>query len=99
LKLKKDPKNANKGTSRGKWAVNESIRSHGAGRSILANKNGVVIAGNKTRDAAQDAGLPIKEIHTAGEELVVVVRVTWTSRRTRKPANSRMRITAPPSWD
>jgi len=76
-----------------------SLRSHGAGRSILANKNGFVIAGNKTRDAAQDAGLPIKEIHTAGEELVVVVRVTWTSRRTRKPANSRMRITAPPSWD
>jgi hypothetical protein len=74
LRLKKDPKNANKGTSRGKWAVNESIRSHGAGRSILADKNGVVIAGNKTLDAAQDAGLPIKEIHTTGEELVVVVR-------------------------
>ena len=66
---------------------------------VLADKNGVVIAGNKTLDAAQNAGLPIKEIHTTGEELVVVVRVTWTSRRTRKPANSRMRITAPPSWD
>ena len=54
--------------------VNESIRSLGAGRSILADKNGVVIAGNKTLDAAQDCGLPVKEVHTKGDELVVVVR-------------------------
>jgi len=54
--------------------VNDSIRAYGAGRSIVADRNGVVIAGNKTLDAAQDAGLPIKEVHTNGDELVVVVR-------------------------
>lgn len=74
IRLKRDPRNANKGTSRGRWMVNDSIRAYGAGRSILADKNGVVIAGNKTFDAAQDAGLPVKEVHTKGDELVVVVR-------------------------
>ena len=74
MNLRPDPKNANKGTSRGRAAVQNSLRLYGAGRSIVADKNGTVIAGNKTLDAARDAGIPVKEVHTNGEELVVVVR-------------------------
>jgi hypothetical protein len=74
LELRPDPKNANKGTGRGRFMVDQSLREYGAGRSILADKNGVVIAGNKTLEAAKQAGLKIKEIHTDGKELVAVVR-------------------------
>jgi DNA modification methylase len=55
--LKADPLNANAGTERGREMLEASIRSHGAGRPIFVDKHGVLIGGNKTRDAALAAGL------------------------------------------
>lgn len=72
--LKPDPRNANKGTERGDGMLEESLRRHGAGRSALADRRGVLIAGNKTVQKAAELGLPIRPIHTDGNELVVVVR-------------------------
>lgn len=72
--LKQDPRNANKGTERGQLAVNTSIRESGAGRSILLDKEGNTIAGNKTLEAARLAGLPVRIIRTDGSELVAVMR-------------------------
>lgn len=72
--LTPDPRNANKGTEKGARFLEESLRQYGAGRSILADRNGVVIAGNKTLEQAAAIGLPIRTVHTKGEELVVVVR-------------------------
>jgi hypothetical protein len=46
--LTPDPRNANKGSERGTGMLEHSLRSYGAGRSILADKHGVIIAGNKT---------------------------------------------------
>ena len=46
--LKFDPRNANKGTDRGRKALASSLKQFGAGRSILVDKHGMVIAGNKT---------------------------------------------------
>lgn len=69
-----DFRNANKGTERGRGMVEHSLRQYGAGRSILADKDGNVIAGNKTLEAAADIGLPIRVIETDGKELVVVQR-------------------------
>ena len=43
-----DSRNANKGTERGLALLDKSLRQYGAGRSILVDKNGRVIAGNKT---------------------------------------------------
>ena len=43
-----DTSNANRGTARGRELLEHSLREYGAGRSILADRNGVVIAGNKT---------------------------------------------------
>jgi len=54
--------------------LEHSLRQYGAGRSILTDKNGVVIAGNKTLEVAEELGLPIREIETDGHELVVVRR-------------------------
>ena len=73
--LIQDPHNANKGTERGAEMVRQSITKLGAGRSILMDKNGVLIAGNKTQQAAIDAGLlDAIVVRTDGNQLVVVQR-------------------------
>jgi hypothetical protein len=69
-----DPKNANRGTARGRETVAKSLAECGGGRSILADRNGVVVAGNKTFTAARELGLPIRVVESAGDELVVVKR-------------------------
>lgn len=69
-----DPNNANKGSDRGKKAVADSLEKYGAGRSIVVDKNGVIIGGNKTLEAAQAAGIEIEVIKTGGDKLVVVQR-------------------------
>lgn len=72
--LKPDGQNANKGTDRGRDLLKKSVQELGAGRSILADKDGEIIAGNKTFEAAQEAGLKIRIVPTQGDELVVVQR-------------------------
>ena len=52
-----DEHNANVGTDRGREMLLDSIRDHGAARSIVVSKDGKVIAGNKTLQAAIDAGV------------------------------------------
>ena len=72
--LTPDPGNANKGTERGQYMLDESIAQVGAARSIVTDRDGVVIAGNKTLQAAVDAGLGVRVVQTDGHELVVVQR-------------------------
>lgn len=72
--LTPDSMNPNKGTERGAALLDWSITNLGAGRSILADRNGNVIAGNKTLDAAAEHGFPIRVVPTDGKELVVVQR-------------------------
>lgn len=72
--LQLDPKNANEGTERGRELLAESIDQCGLGRSIVVDKNGVVIAGNKTLEEARRRGVQVEVVQTTGEELVVVQR-------------------------
>lgn len=72
--LTPDARNANKGTARGRSLLEDSLRRYGAGRSILADKHGNLIAGNKTAEVAAELGLAIRTIETDGNELVVVQR-------------------------
>ena len=72
--IRPDVKNANKGTERGRYMVEASLRETGAGRSILLDKDGRIIAGNKTFEAASDIGLPVRIVQTDGSELVAVQR-------------------------
>src|SRR5688572_7740741 len=57
--LELDDRPANKGTPRGRAALAESIRTFGAGRSIVVDRAGRVIAGNKVLTAAKDLDLSI----------------------------------------
>lgn len=73
--LKPDSRNANKGTARGRKMVEQSLRSYGAGRSILIDKNGHIIAGNKTAEGAKAAGLTdVQIVKSDGSKLIAVQR-------------------------
>jgi hypothetical protein len=69
-----DHANANKGTERGRYAVEASLRETGAGRSIVVDKNGKIIAGNKTLESWADISGEIEIVRTDGKKLVVVQR-------------------------
>lgn len=70
-----DPRNANRGTERGLRMLEDSLRKYGAGRSILADRHGRIIAGNKTLERAIDIGLEDAiVVPTDGHQLVVVQR-------------------------
>lgn len=72
--LRFDDRNLNKGTERGAGMLERSLRDYGAGRSILADRDGVVLAGNKTLEQAAALGMEIQTVHSDGTKLVVVVR-------------------------
>jgi len=67
--------NPNKGTARGLGAIVDSLQFSGAGRSALADRDGEMIAGSHTLEAAAQAGIEdVIEIETDGRALVVVRR-------------------------
>lgn len=73
--LKFDDRNINKGSEFGQSLLEKSIRETGLGRSILTDKNGVIIAGNQTAQKAAELGFEeIIEVETNGKQLVVVKR-------------------------
>ncbi len=73
--LTPDPRNANRGTRRGRRALKTSLEKYGAGRSILVDKHGTVIAGNKTLEGARAAGVTdVIVVPTDGSQLVAVQR-------------------------
>lgn len=75
-KLIPDTKNANKGTQRGTAMLKHSLSSLGAGRSVLVDKAGRIIAGNKTIQAAIEAGITdVIEVETTGDAIVAVKRI------------------------
>jgi site-specific DNA-methyltransferase (adenine-specific) len=70
-----DDKNANKGTPRGRALIEDSLRKLGAGRSVLTDRNGKLIAGNKTSEVAVgELGMDTIVVETDGTKLVVVRR-------------------------
>jgi DNA modification methylase len=74
--LQPDTKNANKGTERGAALIESSLRTYGAGRSILIDKHGRIIAGNKTAENFGSIGLEdVLVIQTDGTKLVAVQRM------------------------
>jgi hypothetical protein len=73
--LKPDNLNANLGTKRGRKAVETSLTRYGAGRSILVDKAGRVIAGNKTIASAAAAGIEeVILVASDGRSLIAVQR-------------------------
>lgn len=73
--LVQDDHNFNKGTEAGRELMERSFKELGAGRSIVIDKDGRIIAGNKSQQAAMAAGIKkVRIIETQGDELVAVKR-------------------------
>lgn len=73
-----DDHNANVGTERGLQMVEYSLGKVGVGRSIVADKNGKIPAGNKTLEAAINAGFEdVLEIEDDGKTLIIHKRNDW----------------------
>lgn len=73
--LQLDSRNANKGTKRGQKAIVASLEHYGAGRSILIDKNGKVIAGNHVVANAQVAGFEdVVVVESDGTKIIAVQR-------------------------
>ena len=73
--LTPDKRNANKGTERGNAMIENSLRQYGAGRSILLDKHGAIIAGNKTVENCGAIGLDdVLIVQSDGTKLVAVQR-------------------------
>jgi len=73
--LVQDRHNFNKGTDEGSRLMEKSFTELGAGRSILIDKDGNIIAGNKSQLAAMKAGIKkVRVIESDGSELIAVKR-------------------------
>jgi DNA modification methylase len=77
---KPDPRNANKGTERGIYMLEESVSRVGAARSLVASLDDHIPIGNHTLQAMIDAGIEnVIEVPTDGKTVVVVKRTDWES--------------------
>lgn len=73
--LKPDQKNARRHTPRNVGMVEHSIQRDGFGRSILVAKDGTIIAGNATIEAAAAAGIEnVVVVESDGKSIIAVKR-------------------------
>lgn len=75
--LTTDPANANLGTERGQFQIEESVDRCGYGRSIVVDRSGVTIAGNHVLEDAVARGLSDDDVvfvRSRGNQLIVHVR-------------------------
>ena len=72
--IKFDAHNYRKHSDKNKSLINKSLKECGAGRSIVIDNDGEIIAGNGIYEQAQKLNIPTKIIETDGTQLVVVKR-------------------------
>ena len=72
--IKFDKRNYRKHNDKNKNLINKSLKECGAGRSIVIDNEGEIIAGNGIYEQAQKLGIKTKIVETDGSELVVVKR-------------------------
>ena len=73
-KIKQDRRNYRVHNDENKRVIRKSLEELGAGRSIVIDNEGEIIAGNGVYEQAQKLGIKTKIIETDGSELVVVKR-------------------------
>lgn len=95
-----DPKNANKGSQRGGSMLETSVGEFGPARSGVADKDGIIRAGNHTAEQLMAAGIEeVLEIETDGKQWVVVKRTDMDSRVGQKYAIADNRTGQFIDWD
>lgn len=72
MEIKQDKRNYRRHSDKNKRIIKKSLDEFGAGRSILIDNEGEIIAGNGVKEQWGDK--PIKVVETDGTELIVVKR-------------------------
>ena len=72
--LKYDPRNYRIHTDKNKRLIKKSLEDCGTGRSILLDKNDVIIAGNGVYEQALELGLKVRIVESDGNELIAIRR-------------------------
>lgn len=98
-KVRIDPENARTHPMRNKDAIRKSLRRFGPGRSIVVDKNNVVLAGNGTVAEAEAMGLSIKVVDGHPDELIAIRRKDWTAEEARAYAIADNRSAEFAEWD
>lgn len=78
--IKFDKRNYRKHNDENKRVIKKSLEELGAGRSIVIDNEGEIIAGNGVYEQAQKLGIKTRIIETDGSELVVVKRTDLATR-------------------
>lgn len=73
-RLRLDPRNARRHDEANAALIEASLREVGAFRSVAADANGVIRAGNKTYETAKALGYKIRVVKGKRNELIVVQR-------------------------
>lgn len=100
--LRFDPRNARKHTPRNVHMIATSLQETGAGRSIVIDKDGVILAGNATIEAAASAGLEnIRIVDSDGSDIIAVRRTDLShgDAQATKLALFDNRAAEPAYWD
>lgn len=79
--------------------IRASLEEVGAGRSILLDRNGTVIAGNGVYEQAQALGIKVRTIDTKRDELIAVRRADLTGAAARRMALLDNRAAETAEWD
>ena len=77
--LEFDPRNYRIHNDKNKRIIRKSLEDCGAGRSVLVDKDNVLIAGNGVYEQAQALGLKVRFVESDGQELIVVKRTDLSS--------------------
>lgn len=73
--IKYDPHNYRIHGEENKRLINKSLVECGAGRSIVVDRDDVIISGNGVYEQAQSLGLKVRIIESDGNELIAIKRV------------------------
>lgn len=76
-------KRFNRGSVNGMTLIEHSIKRLGCGRSVLADKNGVIISGHDVYKTALELGKKTVTIETDGDVLVIVKRTDVEAEETK----------------
>ncbi len=95
-----DPQNPRRHTDRNLAMIREALEQVGAGRSIVVDERGVVLAGNATIRAAADAGIrKLRVVDVDGKTLVAVRRRGLSAEEKTKLALYDNRAAELAEWD
>jgi ParB-like chromosome segregation protein Spo0J len=98
--LTPDPCNARAHSERNLNLIATSLHEVGAARSIVVDEDGVILAGNATVTAAQQAGIDrVRIVDADGSELIAVRRTNLSPEQKRRLALLDNRTAELATWD